>query len=138
MKIKSSSLFQNNIQLQFQSFIPTCILSIHLQLLTTGRKLYQNYQKKVTKIKNITMGNKTQVNREGGTSTGQIQTGYQYGNSNTTKKPSSKSNITKTEDAVSNQGNTSDAAKYEDFINPPINYVQLEYSAGVYIGQETQ
>ena len=34
------------------------------------------------------------------------------------------------------QGWTYDAAKYEDYVEVIINYVQREYSVGVYLGQE--
>ena len=46
------------------------------------------------------MGEETQTKKEGGTGTGWRWTGYQYGNSNTMKKPSFKRNIANIEDTV--------------------------------------
>ena len=69
-----SSIFCNNIQLKCQLVVPPYILTINLQLETTGRQSSQHYYRKYTK--NITMGNKEQVNQEGGNGTDQIQTRY--------------------------------------------------------------
>ena len=46
-----------------------CIITIHIQLETTRWQLYQHYYKEGINIKNIDMGDKTQVKKEGGTST---------------------------------------------------------------------
>ena len=81
------------------------------------------------------MAKKNQMNHEGGTSTSQIRTGYFYGNSNTTKKPSFKSKNADLEDAVFARVLPSDAAKYEYYINNLIKYSQREYSAGIYLEQ---
>ena len=83
------------------------------------------------------MGNETQVNPEGCTSTGQSRTGFRYGNYKTTEKPSFKRNTTKIKYSIFTQGHPSDAEKYEELIKNLINYVQREYSAGVYLGQST-
>ena len=113
--------------------MPPYILTINLQLETTGRQSSQHYYRKYTK--NITMGNKEQVNQEGGTGTDQIQTRYRYGNYNTTDKSSFNSNITKVEDAIFTQGLPYDTTKYDESIKTLINYVQGEYSTGVYLRQ---
>ena len=76
------------------------------------------------------MGEKNQVNQEGGNGTSRTQIRYQYRNSNTTKKLSFK-----IPPIVFNQGRPSDAAKYEDPTKTIINYVKREYYAGVYLGQ---
>ena len=85
-----SSLFCNNIPLQFQLAVPLCISTRYLQLDITGRQLSQHYYEKFIKIKNIAMGKETQVKQEGGTGTCRILTRYCYGNSNTANKPSFK------------------------------------------------
>ena len=119
-----SSLFCNNIQLQFQLAVPLCISTRYLQLDITGRQLSQHYYEKFIKIKNIAMGKETQVKQEGGTGTCRILTRYCYGNSNTANKPSFKSNITKIEDAVFLKERPSDTATYEDLIETLINCIQ--------------
>ena len=78
------------------------------------------------------------MNQEGDTGAGQSQTGYQYSESNTTKKPSFKWNITKLKHYIFKQGHPFDAVKYEEYIKTLINYVQLEYSASVWLRQENR
>ena len=101
--------------------MPQFILTNFVHLLSTRRQLSQHCYKKVN---NITTGNQTQANQEGGTVAGWSQTRYRYGNFNTPKKLIFKRNITELEDADLNQGFPSDAAKYEEFIDTLINYFQ--------------
>ena len=81
------------------------------------------------------MGNETQMKQEGGTGTGWSWTGYQYGNSNTMKKPSFKRNIANLEDTVFDYGRLSDTVKNEDSTKPLISYIQRECSLFIYLGQ---
>ena len=106
--------------------MPMCIITRYLLLETTRRQSSQYYYEKYINIKKITMGKKPKLTQVVGTGTGQSSTGYRYGNSNTTNKPSLKFNIIKIKDTVFNQGRISNAATYEDSIDNLINYVQRE------------
>ena len=90
------SLLRNNLQLQFQSVVPLCILNIYFTVKYYMTEVVSTlFPKRLQDQENITMGNETQVNQEEGSGTGWRRTGYRYRNSSTTKESSFKSNIPK-------------------------------------------
>ena len=91
--------------------------------------------KEVIKDRRFAMGNETHVKKEGNNSTIRRWGGHRYNTSNTVNKSTFNGNIKDLEGAVFTQGRPHDAEEYEDSIKVMVNYVQSNYSPGVYLVQ---
>ena len=91
--------------------------------------------KKVIKDWSFAMDNETHVKQEGNNSTIRRWGGHHYNNYNTVNKSTFNGNIKDLEGAVFTQGHPPDAEEYEDYIKVLVNYVQSNYSPGVYLVQ---